>query len=178
MNTYEILFIIAAILVGAGGTAYFATSGQYIAGLIFLVLAIMTFVVFGMRWFGPQGQFAGKTQNWPPALNTCPDYLTFFNRPGGTSSTGIPSCVDTLGISRNGALKMFPADGTTNPPTDDSNYFLLKSGESRADTCTRLEQAGLTWEGIYDGENCLSQGGGQPTGPGSVPGSVPGCPAS
>ena len=178
MNTYEILFIIAAILVGAGGTAYFATSGQYIAGLIFLVLAIMTFVVFGMRWFGPQGQFASKTQTWPPALNTCPDYLTFFTRPGGTSSTGIPSCVDTLGISRNGALKMFPADGTTNPPTDDGYYFALKSGESRADICTRVEQAGLTWEGVYDGENCLSQGGGQPTGPGSALGPMPGCPPS
>ena len=176
MNVYEIIFIIAAILVGAGGAAYFATSGQYIAGLIFLVLAIVTFVVFGMRWFGPQGQFANQTQTWPPALNTCPDYLTFFNRPG--TAAGTPTCIDVIGVSRNGALKKFPEDGAANPPTDDGFYFALKSGESRGDLCARIEQAGLTWEGIYDGESCLSQGTGQPTGPGSAAGIIPGCPAS
>lgn len=177
MNVYEILFIIAAILAGAGGTAYFATSGQYIAAVIFLVLAITTFVVFGLRWFGPQGQFAGQTQNWPPALNTCPDYLTYFNRPTANGKTE-PTCVDTIGVSRNGAIEKFPADGSSNPPSKDSYYFPLKSGESRSDLCTRVSNAGLTWEGIYDGENCLSQGTGQPTGPGSAVGPSPGCPSS
>jgi hypothetical protein len=177
MNIYEVLFIIAAILVSGGGTAYFGMSGQYIGAGIFLVVSILCFVVFGLRWFGPQGQLINQTQNWPPALNTCPDFLTYFNRPASAGTTQ-PTCVDTIGVSRNGAIQKFPADGATNPPAGDNYYFRLISGESRGDLCTRLTQAGLTWEGIYDGENCLSQGTGQPTGPGSAVGPVPGCPTA
>jgi hypothetical protein len=173
MNIYEIIFIIAAILVGGGGTFYFGSGGQYIAAVIFLILAILTFVVFGLRWFGPQGALAQTTTNWPPALNTCPDYLTFYNRVKANSATPIPSCVDTLGVSVNNSLKVFPADGNVNPD-DDSYFFALIAGETRAATCARLTQYGLTWEGIFDGESCLSSGSGTPTGPGAAGGGAGG----
>jgi hypothetical protein len=165
MNIYEIIFVIAAILVGGGGTVYFGSAGQYIAALIFLVLSILSFVVFGLRWFGPQGTLVQTTTTWPPALNTCPDYLTFYNRIKPNTTTPIPSCVDTLGVSVNNSLKVFPADGNVNT-ADDGYFFTLNPGETRAATCARLVQYGLTWEGVYDGESCLAPGSGTPTGPG------------
>jgi hypothetical protein len=175
MNIYEIIFVIAAILVGGGGTLYFGQAGQYIAAILFLILAIATFVVFGLRWFGPQGTLNQSAVTWPPALNTCPDYLTFYNRTKTNSTTPIPSCVDTLGVSVNNSLKVFPADGNVNPD-DDSYFFALVPGETRAATCARLTQYGLTWEGIFDGESCLSPSSGTPTGPSGTGGSSGSCP--
>jgi hypothetical protein len=173
MNIYEIIFVIAAILVGGGGTFYFGKNGQYIGALIFLILSILTFVVFGLRWFGPQGTLVQQTVTWPPALNTCPDYLTFYNRVKTNSSTPVPSCVDTLGVSINNSLKVFPADGNINMD-DDSYFFTLVPGETRANTCARLTQYGLSWEGIFDGESCLAPASGTPTGPGGATGGATG----
>lgn len=155
-NMKQVIFIVVAILVIGGGSMYFGSSEQYIGLLIFLPLSILIFVVYGLRWFGPNGIYNVQTIQWPPAINTCPDYLTAFSiaSPGGT----IKGCIDTIGISRNGGLPMLKkGDAITSP--NDPRFFPLKPGEARSALCQRVMTAGLTWEGVTDGETCFAPDG-------------------
>ena len=169
-NISLVIFIVSAILVIGGGSMYFNSNQQYIALLIFFVLSILIFVVYGLRWFGPNGIYNIKTVAWPPAINACPDYLTAYtlNVPSGP----IKGCVDTIGVSRNGGITKLNKGDTVNGPTD-SRFFQIIAGETPAAKCQRTMTAGLTWEGVTDGETCFS-----PNGTAVVPGAPSSCPTN
>ena len=129
-------------------------SGRQTAALICLVFFILIFVFYGIRWFSGSS-LTNYTGAWPPIINTCPDYLLYYKR--GSK----PTCVDTLGVNRSGGLlKPWTKDDTPqNPPADDAKYFpyIYKSGMNPTDIqnlCILTQQAGLTWEGITNGESC------------------------
>jgi hypothetical protein len=147
MNIWEIIFIIVSILICVGGTIYFSTNGQYIGMVLYLIGAILVLVVYGLLWFGPSGQYNQPPQPWPPVLNTCPDYLTYYkrNNPGSDPDT----CVDRIGVSKNGSISPYPPSGGVD--NHDMYFFNLKQGQSRAEFCGRVINAGLTWEGVTDG---------------------------
>lgn len=162
MNIYEIIYIIVTILIGGGGVAYFATQGQIIASILFLIGSILVFVFYGLRWFGPAGSPTTTTVPWPPVINTCPDYLTYYKRNNAGAITD--TCIDRVGVSRNGGITVWPAGGGST--SNDAYFFTLKKGESQTELCGRVINAGLTWEGVTDGESCTSSsGGGTPSGP-------------
>ena len=180
MNINLIVYIFLTIVTGIGGTTTLFQSGRVLAGLLFLVGAILLFVFYGLRWF--EGDNAsGKPVDWPPVVNTCPDYLTFLKRrkDGGALQN---TCIDTLGISRKpGALAPWPA-GTSadNAPVDDKFYFNLDFGISsipdlNTARCEAAIAAGVTWEGITDGEVCTVPGAANTAtgGTGDVPKCVP-----
>ena len=180
MNINLIVYIFLTIVIGIGGTVTLFQSNRVLGGLLFLVGAILLFVFYGLRWF--EGDKAsGKPMDWPPVVNTCPDYLTFFKRKrsdGGMQNT----CIDTLGISKKpGALSMWPA-GTNpdNAPADDKYYFNLDFNISEIPAlntarCEAAIQVGVTWEGITDGEVCTFPGAANTAtgGTGDVPKCVP-----
>lgn len=158
-----IIYIIIAILIGIFGSMKFYGDSKYVSLLLFLIGSILIFVFFGRRWFGDNQLFNRSPGQWPPVINTCPDYLTYFKRrmPDGSSKD---TCIDRTGVSRNSTLMVFPKDGNQNPPASDSYYFDLKTSSSeataaRAELCQRTIQYGLTWEGITDGESCYSPSG-------------------
>ncbi len=179
MNINLVVYIFLTIVVGIGGTVTLFQSGRVLGGLLFLVGAILLFVFYGLRWF--EGDKAsGNAVEWPPVVNTCPDYLTFFKRQtaNGTQNT----CIDTLGIARGKTpMSMWPP-GTNpeNAPSDDKYYFNLDYGKNviadlNADRCDAAIQAGVTWEGITDGEVCTFPGAANTAtgGTGDVPKCVP-----
>jgi len=174
MNIWEIIFIIVSILICVGGTVYFSTNGQYIGMVLYLIGAILVLVVYGLLWFGPSGQYNQPAQPWPPIINTCPDYLTYYrrNNNGAMSDT----CVDRIGVSKNASISVYPPGG--NVDTNDIYFFTLQKGESRADLCGRVINAGLTWEGVTDGESCFQQGTGTASGPAGSSGTASNCPSS
>lgn len=166
-NISEGIFIIAAIILIGGGALYFGSNSQYIGLLIYLPVSVLIFVVYGLRWFGPEGIYKIQTAAWPPALNACPDYLTGYTIPAANpSATKTLGCVDTMGISRNGGITIFKK-GDTITASPDPRFFPLNAGESRSALCSRVMTAGLTWEGVTDGETCFSADG---SGTGIVPG--------
>jgi hypothetical protein len=85
--------------------------------------------------------------------------------PDGTTQG---SCIDLIGVSKNGSLKIFPKDA--NPaPTAADYYFSLQTQSNdpsakNAELCQRAIAFGLTWEGITNGESCITPSG--PVGPG------------
>jgi hypothetical protein len=176
------IYIIVAFVVLGGGTYYLQSSSQTTAAVLFFLGALVLLIVFGNKWFGSAGApFSSTPVSWPPTINTCPDYLVFYERtmPDGTSQD---TCIDRLGVSKNGALKMFPADGVA--PASDDFYFSLASKRTDSagrnqELCQRAISAGLTWEGITNGESCTTAAGPvAPVGPGSGPSSAAGCPAT
>ena len=168
-NILQVIFIVAAILIIGGGSLYFGSNQEYIGVLIFLPLSILIFVVYGLRWFGPDGIYQNKMVSWPPAINACPDYLTAYTIKSPQGST--KGCVDTIGVSRNGGIALLKkGDKIVNP--NDPRFFRLKPGETRAALCQRVITAGLTWEGVSDGETCFSP---DSTGASVVPGASSAC---
>ena len=127
-----------------------------LAAAIFLVLSIMIFVFFGLRWF----TFAvGSTTKWPPVINTCPDYLTSYQRTIGGKS--VTACVDLIGVSKNASLSVFPSTGGA--PTDNKYYFPMNIDPSARLTdeigklCSYTQSAGLSWDGVVNGMSCLTK---------------------
>jgi hypothetical protein len=170
------IYIIVAILVLVGGTFQLYSSAQSVTAILFFIGALACFIVFGIKWFSNKGAiFSSTPVSWPPIINTCPDYLVFYQRPM-PDGTKQDFCVDRIGVSKNGALKKFPADGDA--PAAEDYYFSLatkrtdKEGRYR-ELCQRAIAAGLTWEGITNGESCMTSDG--PVAP-IAPGGGDGCP--
>jgi len=162
-NIYLGIYIIVAILVIVGGTFSVVKSGQMIGSFLFFVGVLTIFIVFGLKWFSPGSVFSKTPVSWPPTINTCPDYLVHYGRlmPDGTKQD---TCIDLIGVSKNGALKVFPKDTKGGVTTDNNCYFSLVTTSSdpvvrNQQLCKRAIEAGLTWEGITNGESCITPSG-------------------
>ena len=149
---------------------------QSAGALIFFIGTVIICIIYGLRWFGSASALFSQTPvTWPPSINTCPDYLIHYTR----TKDGVAqeTCIDVLGMSTNGSIKVFPKDGTI--PTTDDYYFDIttKSSDPAAknlELCQKAITAGLTWEGISNGEGCITTTG--IVSPGSS--GAAGCPAS
>jgi hypothetical protein len=160
-----IAYILITAILGIYGVAWFFQSQRNIGAILFLILSVLVFVFFGLRWFGNVAS-SNEYTSWPPVINTCPDYLTAFMRPVGNGKK--LQCVDLLGVSTKaygqGAIEKWSDDLTaTSYPQDDKYYFdpspptNLPAGITpQQELCNRCLTAGLTWEGICDGENCYA----------------------
>lgn len=159
-NIYLGLYIIAAILVIGGGSSYMFKSGRMIAALIFIAGSISIFSYYGVRWFGSDKSIFSQTPvSWPPTINTCPDLLIYYKRektPGVFEDT----CIDRIGVSKNGLLKKIPDDGNINNANDEYFFSLATTTSDPAarniELCNKCLKYGLTWEGICNGESCYS----------------------
>lgn len=177
-----LIYVLLTLAIGIGGTVALMRGGRSIAGIMYLIGAILIFVFFGLRWFVyDEPQWAAKS--WPPNINTCPDFLVFMQ----ADLNGQPqdTCIDVQGVStKPDVLKCWPKDGR-NPPisTDQAFYFnktkILAQVNAADPTVVRraLAQAsidaGVSWEGICDGLEPVGFDNG-PAGPASASG----CPAS
>jgi hypothetical protein len=160
-NIYLGIYIVAAILIIVGGGFSLNKSNNTIGAILFVIGAILIFIVFGLKWFSPGSTFSETPVSWPPHINTCPDYLVFYNRTMPDGSTK-GSCIDLIGVSTNGSLKVFPKNDAA--PTTEDYYFSLQTKSSdtaakNAELCQRAISFGLTWEGITNGESCITPSG-------------------
>jgi hypothetical protein len=182
MNYYLLIYVLFCIGIGFGGLMFFIRSSQYIGAVSFLVGAVLIFVFFGLRWFQNANNAPWQTKSWPPVINTCPDYLMYYERPmrGVDGNTTIqPTCVDPLGISTNPA-KLMKWPGSA-PSADKEEYYFKLDFAAKdpvkllAEKCERALEYGVTWEGICDGDSCakyrppVEPGAGGGTGGGACP---------
>jgi hypothetical protein len=176
-NIYFIIYAILAIAIIFGGTNKMYGENLMIQAIFFFIAASAIFLIYGLRWFGTDKSLLSNAPvSWPPTINTCPDYLTYYNLIVGKESYDM--CIDMIGVSRKGGITQFPAN---NPPVDPLSpaYFSLatKSADPvqrNAELCQRAMMAGLTWEGITNGESCISLDGSASSSP---PAAASGCPA-
>ena len=160
MSWSLIAYIFLCIIIGLTSVVMLMRSGRSIAGVLCLVLFILIFVFYGLRWFrGTQSVF-GYQGSWPPLINMCPDYLVYYKNVKSNSLAFTDSCVDLLGIGSTQLVPWTSEETPENPPGSSNKYFpfVYKPGMTAKEIqnlCTQSQQYGLTWEGIFNGESCL-----------------------
>ena len=167
MNIYLIIYVVVAAAVVLGGTMKLYND-QMVAAIVFGLGSGAVAVLYGLRWFSSSNSiFSQAPVKWPPSMNTCPDYLTYYE--ATKSGTKVKTCIDTVGVSKNGYITLWPKNGLIPAYSDTStSFFRLEtaatdSEEKKKELCTRAITYGLTWEGITNGEACINSDGG--TGP-------------
>jgi len=165
--------MIAYILVSIVGLLYgtnYVLSMNQARGVIFGLGGFLVLAYFGIRWFGTR---IPELKSWPPVINMCPDYLTYITVPSTTinSKTITKGCIDMLGVrSGEGANTLQKTEPSTaeaykSGPTSPTalTIFEYTSADVKAATkasdlqaiCARCQVAGVTWEGVYDGDSCV-----------------------
>jgi hypothetical protein len=136
-----LLYIAYCAIVGISGSGVFFGNGQVVTGVMFLIGSILIFTYFGQRWFSSPGFMETKKNiPWPPYINTCPDYLYYYN------NQGQDTCVDPIGVSINNGIQKLPPGPINN--SNPAYFFNLTAGMAKGDV---TKSKGLTWEGITDG---------------------------
>ena len=77
MDFWVILYSMICVVVGGGAVNFLFKRGQTMGAIGVLVLLVLIFIFFGLRWF-PGGNLNGtkaKAQSWPPIVNMCPDFM-------------------------------------------------------------------------------------------------------
>jgi hypothetical protein len=152
-NLYLILYGLASTVALVYGTKAVYATGE-LRGGIFAVGTFLVLAYFGIRWFSTKNKMPST---WPPVINMCPDYLTYV--------AALPGCVDMSGVttSSSGLVKTNPSDVATLQLSNTQKVFEFTSADVKAaqsvkdlqKICDRCQTAGLTWEGVYDGDVCV-----------------------
>ena len=145
LNWGLILYVIVAMvgLVYGTRTVYEVDKTR---GTVFAICAFFVLMYYGVRWFGTSKMSVSK--NWPPVINMCPDYLTYVKR--------ISGCVDMSGITLPSELGSVQRANTqkvfefTSEDVKDA-----KDVDTLTKICDRCQTAGVTWEGVWDGDVCV-----------------------
>ena len=174
MNIYLIIYVVVAAAIVLGGTMKLYND-QMVAAVVFALGSGAVAILYGLRWFSSSNSiFSQAPVTWPPFMNTCPDYLTYYEVKDNTGVVTAKTCIDTVGVSKNGYMQKWPTDGT--PPaysTSSTSYFTIDStltGDAKKnEMCMKAIQYGVTWEGICNGEACINAAGGTnaPASPGT-----------
>jgi hypothetical protein len=160
------IYVIVCIIILTWGTMKVNDHYQMMGAVLYFAGALYVCIIYGIRWFGTP---TSETTSWPPTINTCPDYLTYVERT--KSGVKVPSCVDTIGVSTK-AFEMIPKGTDPTDPSTDSKYFFdltTTTNNKNQELCERALNAGLTWEGITNGDGCISQNGTASSTSGGVP---------
>ena len=164
MDYLFILYIFLSIAIVWGGAVAFIQSDRSIGGFLFVIGAILVLVYYGLRWFSGVSLKATQVAytSWPPVINLCPDFLTMHKRVVGGKPENV--CVDLVGVSKGGIQKMVDPNNVTN----DNFVFRLyenQSGITRIrKLCQECKDKRVTWEGVYDGANCVADSVPNPSG--------------
>ena len=165
MNWQIIAYFILSIGIVAYGTNTLLPSGTGRA-ILFGIGSTLLFIFFGFRWFSSPSS-SSESKTWPPTINSCPDYLTYIPKNTLTGPTSIVSdiCVDYLGVSVNGGLgKKNKTDSilynSNTPFTRGASIFPYTSNDVKETSvqtiCDACATAGITWEGVFDGDSCIA----------------------
>ena len=158
-NIYILIYVVVALFIIFYGSYKLHGNNQSQSAIIFFIGSLILFIIFGIKWFGDKGSLSKTPVSWPPTINTCPDYLLYYKRK--TKNGFEDTCIDTIGVSKKGTLEIFPKETI---PSDDKYYFSLITRSSdpaarNTELCKRTITYGLTWEGITNGESCITSDG-------------------
>lgn len=98
IDWYLALYYVVCILIGVNVTGSLYNRGQPIAGIISILLLLMIFIFFGLRWFStpdpkkpskcpdpnnPNAASSRTCPTFPPSINLCPDFMVAYTKPEG-----------------------------------------------------------------------------------------------
>lgn len=121
-----------------------------VAGILVFISGILALYFYYVKWF----VIPSLGKKWPPYQTTCPDYLTPVYPESGMagSASGGVTCVDFVGVSRNGVLKKADPAMIQSQINQPQYTFSVNPKESPDSLKQRLLSYGLTWVSLF-GEN-------------------------
>lgn len=146
MDFWLVVYIVITIVIGSGFLSWLYKRGQTTGAMILLVLLILVFTFYGLRWF-PGGSLNGTTQPgnvaWPPIVNMCPDFLVSWKDP----TTGKVYCYDA---SNTYGLKTYTGAGLTSGLTinnvpSQSAYLIKDPSQNTGAVKLRDDPNGARW---------------------------------
>ena len=179
MDFWVILYSVICFVVGGAAVNFLFKRGQTMGAIGVLVLLILIFIFFGLRWF-PGGSLNGskaKRQSWPPIVNMCPDFMVSWtdklqnnkvycydsnNVYGLRSAATAPPMVGSLTIGtatgQSGYLIKDPIQNGGKAPsslaTDSATapfWPLAKMLSTNASNVLTPTAKYMRWEGVWDG---------------------------
>jgi uncharacterized protein (UPF0333 family) len=148
MDYWLIAYVLLCIVLGTSTVSFFFQKGQSIAAMLLLVLIILVFVFYGLRWFdGGNLKGGDKAKVWPPIVNMCPDFMVSWT----DSVTRNVYCYDANNIYK---LKTGAAAGTVgnltiNNMPNQSAYLIKNAAQNPGATDLRSDPNGARWPLLY-----------------------------
>ena len=178
-----IVYIMLCVLVGGFAVSSLYNRQQTIAAMLTLVLVILVFTFYGLRWFkggALKGSQPNKNKSWPPIVNMCPDFMVTYKKGNdifcydvnntynlrtGTNPTAPLADLGVVGgiassqgymIRRNILQTTGPTRLSDDVKSTDTNkkWPLLVSMKNNTSTILGTTQGKwLRWEGVWDGRS-------------------------
>ncbi len=166
MDFWVILYSLICVVVGGGAVSFLYKRNQSIGAMITLVLLLLVFILFGLRWF-PGGNLNGsqpKAGSWPPIVNMCPDFMASWKDPNSskiycydaanlyglkvTTNANFEAGKTINSVSGQSAILLQNSSGTTSETKNPlKNILKTNPAAITSDSATSL----IRWEGVWDG---------------------------
>lgn len=160
MDFGYILYIVFSLAVSLGGTVVLIQNERTLGGFLFFIGSVLVLTFYGLRWFSGNAFNTSRynTKTWPPVVNTCPDFLSVYERPVAGSSRKERVCVDLIGVSEGGIQKFIDPNNAANDNFVFRLFDNLKGQERLRALCNECKLKKVSWEGVYDGVACTATG--------------------
>jgi hypothetical protein len=160
MDFSYILYILFSLVISVGGTYMFIQNERTLGGFLFFVGSVLILTFYGLRWFSGNAFNISRynTKSWPPVVNTCPDFLSVYERSVPGSSTKEKVCVDLIGVAEGGIQRLVDPANVANDNFVFRLYNNLTGAQRMEALCRECKLKKVTWEGVYDGVACTATG--------------------
>ena len=172
MDFWVILYSLICIVVGGGFVSMLYNRGQQMGAMALLVLLILVFLFYGLRWF-PGGNLNGTKTGvvtWPPIVNVCPDFMVSWTAPDSkvycydaANIYGLKSTTESGPLKASLTISGAPSQSAylVKEPSQGSATSTLQTGAARWPLASALSTNSssvltpakyLRWEGVWDGQ--------------------------
>ena len=163
MDFWLIAYILLCVVIGGYSVSTLYKRSQTIGAMITLVLLILIFTFYGLRWF-QGGNLKGTTKGnvpWPPIVNMCPDFMVAWkNTDGrmycydagnvyGLKSNNDSNLISSLTINGISGQTAYKIKGITKDETTLKSNFenIIRASPGNS----------IRWEGVWDGQTANSK---------------------
>jgi hypothetical protein len=184
MDFWLIAYIVICVVVGGMFVSNLYKRNQSVAAMTCIVLLILIFTFYGLRWF-KGGALKGSTPDpkapWPPIVNMCPDFLVGWTDPNtkyvycydAANVYGLKTASDQTpfftgqkltinGVSGQSAFLIKNPDANKNATnlkmdTDGKRWPLLNAFLRDTRSITQITNGpSIRWEGVWDGSSATA----------------------
>ncbi len=186
MDFSFVLYILISAVLGLSAVSWLYNRQQTTGAIMTLVLLILIFAFYGLRWFSAGGLKGPETPGqWPPVVNVCPDFLVAYK----DSVSKSVYCYDINNVyglktaQANDAAKLV-ASLTVNGVAGQSGLFMRDGAQDTSNKIQTLKDQGadtkwpflnaiktnpgavftgtdgrqvLRWEGVWDGSSASAE---------------------
>ena len=168
INWYLVLYYVVCILIGVNVAGSLYNRGQPIAGIISILLLLMIFIFFGLRWFGtpdqkkpskcpdPNNPTASTDRicpTFPPSINLCPDFMVAYTTPAGAVQCyDVNNTYEMKKATGAGLMTGLTINGVGGQSAHTSGLELINTIKTSPTLITGDPKGKyLRWEGVFDG---------------------------